>query len=317
MSILSAKGSENMITGIFGPNAYARDQALKIIREKYSDISTERLDGANIDVKDLDSILLGLSLFANEKLLIIRDASTEKQVWEVLQDYIERIPDEVHLVLIDGAPDKRTRTYKLLQKTATIIDCRELDETQLSRWIQERAAELGFTVKSQDARYILSRVGSYQQLLDTELEKLALAQGPITKEVIDDLIEPNLEGSAFALLDAALLQRRPAEVAKQLQMLRAHEDPYHLFGLLVSQVFTLSLVWAAQGSSPDNLARESGLHPFVIKKLSQVASRLTKKQLQTIVEAVATLDDRLKNSSASSADPWELMQTALSSITRA
>lgn len=303
-----------MITLLYGPNIYARDRAFSDIREKFlltaSPEAIERFDGEELTPARLPDLLQGASLFAPERLIVIRGASENKGLWEALGEKVESAPDETHLVLVESVPDKRTRTFKQLTKFGEVIVCEQPSEHAMLAWLADEAKKAGKTLPAVQARQLITRVGLNQQLLAHELEKLVLAPGVITKELIDEVVEGTDEGSAFALLDA-VLAGQPKKVDKELRSLKTAEDPYRLIGLVTSQVFSLALVWAGQKLPPAQLATETGLHPFVVKKLVQSSKRLSRARLDTIIETVAQLDDRLKSSVA---EPWELLELALAKI---
>ena len=105
-----------------------------------------------------------------------------------------------------------------------------------------------------------------------------LAEAPITRELIQDITEPHPQATAFELLDAAFGGDQ-ATLDRLLAIVSRSEDPYKFFGLLASQVFALVAVKAAGQRRPDEVAKDLGLHPFVVRKVVQLAADLTKPKL--------------------------------------
>lgn len=293
-----------MITLIYGPNAYRRTEALAQIVDDISLEAIERYDGEVMTPSQLHDALQGATLFATHKLVIVRDLSLNKSLWDELAARAVTIPDETHLVLIETAPDKRLKTFKALQKSAKVIACNELSEVDLITWIHTKAKAANASIDKRLAQLIIERVGVDQQRIAQELDKLFLLPGHLTAEVIAEVIDSNERGDVFALLDAVLREQIDV-VRAQLTRLRHAEDPYRLYGLLVSQVVALSLVWAGQKLSPETLAKQTGLHPFVIRKLSGVARGLHRSDLTNVVHELVKLDDQLKSSSL---EAWELLE---------
>jgi len=272
--------------------------------------AVDRVDGETLDPARLPDLLQGASLFANERLVIIRDASKNKPLWEGLGDYAEKVSSEITLVIVDSAPDKRTRTYKQLQKHGSHQDFPELSEHELAAWAVDVARKEGATLDGRTATYLVRQVGANQWQLSSELAKLIASGQGITRESIDLLVEPSPQASAFELLDATL-QGNQARAQEILAKLKTIEDPYKLFGLLVSQVHTLAVVATAVGKSPDAIAREAGIHPFVAKKMQPLARTLSYAQLRGIIGAVALADTQMKSTGA---DPWMLLAQCLGKI---
>lgn len=303
-----------MILLLTGTNDFAIRRALDKIVADYLNKNTahavDRVDGEAFDVARLPDLLQGMSLFASERLVILRDPGRNKQLWETLADYFERIPEEITLVIVEAAPDRRTRTYKQLQKHAEIHDFAELSEGELVRWAVGEAKALDAELDARTAQYLVRQVGVNQWRLHTELQKLAGYSNDITTDSIDQLIEASPEASAFELLDA-VLGGNEAKAREFFTRLKASEDPYKLFGLLVSQIQTLALVVTAGGKTADVVAKEGGIHPFVVRKMQPLTRRIHYVQLQNIIRILAKTDIQLKSTGV---DPWVLLEQCLGKI---
>jgi DNA polymerase III delta subunit len=74
--------------------------------------------------------------------------------------------------------------------------------------------------------------------------------------------------------------------------------------LLASQVFALVAVKAAGQRGSDEVAKDLGLHPFVVRKLGSLADRLSQTKVNQDVETIAKGDEQLKTTGA---EPWQLI----------
>ena len=304
-----------MILLFMGENDFAIRQALdKLVAaalHKHGVHAIERIDGEIFDATRLPELLQGASLFASERLVILRDSGKNKPLWEMLGEWAERVPPEVTLAVIERVPDKRTRTYKQLQKYGKTHEFAQLNEAELAKWLISTAKSEGATLDSRAATYLVRQVGADQWRLWTELHKLVAANSTITIDMIDRLVEPSPQASAFELLDA-VLQGKGARAVELLAKLKATEDPYKLFGLLVSQIHTLAIVVSAQGKTAEIIAKEAGLHPFVVRKMQSLARALNYAQLQGVIATVARTDMQMKSTGV---DPWILLGQCLGRIT--
>lgn len=295
-----------MITLLTGPNSYAVAQRLRTMRREFAG-EAESYDAAELEPQQLPDLLMGATLFASERLIVIRGASTNKTLWSALEQWVERVPEETSVVFVDPAPDKRTKTYKLLQKHATVTEHAELNEAALASWLQAHARDAGVELSTDMVRYLVAYVGHDQWRLQGELEKVLLSGKPVTRELIQDVAEPYPEATAFELLDA-LFGGKQDRVHQLLSLLREREDPYLFFGLLSSQVVALLAIVNAGSRRPDEIARDMGLHPFVVKKLLSVARSLGTDRVEQLVENLALADERIKTSGI---DPWRQLEMTL------
>lgn len=303
-----------MILLLTGANDFAARQALdKLVAamlSKHGAHAIERVDGESLDVSRLPDLLQGASLFASERLIILRDVTKNKPLWEALGDWAEKVPAEITFVILESSPDKRTRTYKQLQKHGKVHDFAELNEHELAKWAIGVAKEEGGSLDSRTAAYLVRHAGTNQWQLWGELHKLLSANPTITTETIDQLVEPSPQAGAFELLDAVMASNT-ARAMELLARLKASEDPYKLFGLLVSQVQTLALVATAQGRTSDSIAKDAGIHPFVAKKLLPLGRTTSYSQLRHVLASVALTDTQMKSTGV---DPWVLLEQCLGKI---
>lgn len=304
-----------MIITLTGENTYAIAQAERQVVDafvqKHGANGIERVDAEGLEPVRLPDLLQGATLFAPVRLVILKNLAANKSVLEPLTEALRHAADETTVVVADAGLDKRTKLYKFL-KTGNFQEFPALDESKLVAWVQQETARADAEITKADAQYLVQRVGHDQWRLHHELAKLASYQPQINRGTIDSLVEPSPEGNAFELLDAALAGQT-ARVSQLVQGLKTEEDPYKLFGLLASQVHALAVCATAGGRSPEVIAKDAGIHPFVVRKTQALARRLGTPRVQRIAHEVADCDWHLKSTGA---DPWYLLETTLQKIAR-
>lgn len=137
-----------MITLLSGENSFEIDRELKHLVTEF-DGRAEKIDGSELELRQLPDFLMGMSLFAEKRLVIIKNLSENKTVWVDFADWLERVSDDIHLVLVEPKPDKRTRTYKDLQKAAELKEFApwgERDSLKAEQWATDEAKRLGFVL---------------------------------------------------------------------------------------------------------------------------------------------------------------------------
>ncbi|HET6746608.1 MAG TPA: DNA polymerase III subunit delta [Candidatus Saccharimonadales bacterium] len=301
-----------MISLIVGENSFENERIVMRIIADF-DGTAERVDGETLEVKQLPDLLMGMSLFASKRLVIIKNMAVNKALWNDFEAWLSRVSDDVHLVLVDAKPDKRTKTYKLLQKVATVHESQvwsERDTGKAETWVVQEAGALGSSLDKKSAHALVAWVGVDQWALWQALQKLQFLD-TITPELIREIIEPNETENAFRLFEAAL-KGNAQEVKEMLRVLQKQEDPYRLFGLVSGQSFQLLAL--AFGEVPDAVvASDLGVHPFVISKLSQPAKRLSSRGGKEILAHFAEADADMKTSVA---EPWLLLERALLKVAK-
>ncbi|HVI69152.1 MAG TPA: DNA polymerase III subunit delta [Magnetospirillaceae bacterium] len=302
-----------MIMTLTGENSFAvaaaERQIVDAFTAKHGANGVERVDVEGLVPNRLPDLLQGVTLFAPARLVIFKNLSANKPVLEPLADALKKAAADTTVVIADSALDKRTKLYKFLKTDSTFKEFINLSDGQIVRWLEAEATRLGSSLTPADAQLLVARAGRDQWRLASEIQKLANAP-VITTMIIEQLVEPTPEGTAFELLDAALAGDKAA-LARHLHALKMQEDPYKLFGLLASQIHTLAVVATAGARHPDIIAQEAGLHPFVVRKTQAIAKRLGPAHIKQLVAHVATCDVQLKSSGA---DPWDVLHICLYKI---
>ncbi|MGY4893846.1 MAG: DNA polymerase III subunit delta [Candidatus Saccharimonadota bacterium] len=298
-----------MITWLVGENSFEIREELRAIEARF-DGRAEKIDGTELSLSQLPDLLMGTSLFATERLVVITDISKNSSLWEKLPEWLKRISDTIHVVFVDEKPDKRTTSYKALKQAAELkefLPWGERDEAKAIEWVKARAEQEGVTFDTTSARHLVRRVGLDQWQLAHAITTLGLLD-TVTLERIDSVIPQNLQENIFQLFETAL-EGKPEQVASMIKTLALQEDPYALFALLTSQAMALAAVTCA--GDDDAPAKDFAIHPFVASKMSRHARSLGRARVAYIVELFAKTDADMKRSRG---EPWLLIEKLLVTI---
>jgi DNA polymerase III delta subunit len=294
-----------MITVLTGENGFAIHEALQALIRDFSG-QPERVDGTTLELRQLPDLLMGGTLFAEDRLIIIRGISENTALKTQLVDWLDRVDSSIHLVLIDEKLDKRTALYKELKKKAILKDFPawgERDTGAAIQWVQKQAPKLDRAL----ADHLVRRVGLDQWQLASSLDILANLD-EITLNSIDEHIEPNQTENVFQLFELAL-EGRPQRIFDMLRTLELSEDAYSVFALLSSQAYQLAAVGLAE--SGDAPTKDAAIHPFVASKLERHARRLGPRGVLRILSVFADADADLKRSRG---EPWLVIEKSLLQI---
>lgn len=305
---------------VVGESQFRVDQALAEVSEGADEVL--RYDGTALSLATLREALLGISMFAPKRVVIIDELGKQKGLWEVLPD-IYQDSEQTNVVLYEPKPDKRLKTYKWLAKAARVIDCSHLpanDTRTAEKWLADYAAMHGVTLASGQVsdmvrRGIRADASSGKPIIDQQLLATAVSQlrdaGDVTTEAIDTVLAPSVYENVFNLLGTAL-DGKLDEVERQVASMRSSEEGYMVLGLLASQLSQLAaLVLAGRDRSVDDVAKATGAHPFALRQMQKYATRLTATTIGHYIRLFAAADAQIKTSSV---DPWIALDVALAKI---
>lgn len=297
-----------MITVLTGENSFEANRALQAIIRDFDGV-TEKIDGSELELRQLPDLLMGGTLFASSRLVVIKNLSENKTVWPDFADWLPRVSEDIHLVLVEPKLDKRTRTYKDLQKIAQVTEFSawtERDTAKAEQWAAGEARALNIEIDNSSVRLLVQRVGPDQWLLHHALQKLAVLDY-ITPEIIQEVIDVNPVENVFDLFESAL-RGDARKVKRMIETLELTEDPYRLFGLLSGQAFQLATLAVAGDKTNAEVAKDLGVHPYGLGKLASYAHKIGRTGAKRVIAAFAEADTGMKTSVA---EPWLLIERAL------
>jgi len=296
-----------MITFLTGENSFEVEAEIKSIIS-ISGLVPEIVDGSAIDLNELTGLLTGMSLFSGKRLIIIKNLSDNTQIWTDFADWLTRVSDDINLVIVDTKPDKRTRTYKELQKLGVVKEhtpWTERDNNKVVEWVIDTAGSEGLELNKKCVQLLIDRIGFDQWQLWHGIVKLSLLD-KVDEQVINDIIDANPSENVFNLFESALRSDR-ATVSRMIRILELTEDPFRMFGLLSGQAYQMSTL-AVSDEASSIVAKELGAHPYALSKLSSYAKKMGRGGARKVISLFSKADDDMK---ISAGDPWLLIERAL------
>jgi DNA polymerase-3 subunit delta len=208
-------------------------------------------------------------------------------------------PDTVLVLVARGkAPD---RLRKAVEKAGGELREYEAPKPRaLPRWAAERAAEEGLTLDAEAARTLVAVVGTSQQRLQREVERLALLAHPkpsLTAEQVQRLASGAAGGQGYELADALVAGELEQTLRLAERLVEQGDRPaglvYPVLRGLRRTLRAAELVDA--GVSETDLAKELRTPPWLAKRIAGQARRADRERLERALCAFADLEVRMRN----------------------
>lgn len=290
-----------MIITLSGSNDFMINSELKKLVNDFAvqngDIAIEQIDGSEADFQSIVESLTNLSFLSPNRLIILRRATSNKQLIDSIEMILNNIPSTNTLVIIELNIDKRLSYYKSLKKLTEFKNYDELDFGQLARWVEGAIAQQGGTIKNSDARYLVELVGINQMRLSSEITKLLSYQNEITRDSVDLLVEPISQTTIFQLLDAVFAGKSEDLLKIYDDQKRQKVEPQQIIAMLTWQIHILAMIKAAGNKTAGEIASITKVSPFVVGKSLGIARRMSKQDIQKLSDNLLELDIKLKNKS--------------------
>lgn len=300
-----------MLFFLYGEDAFRSKQKLNELKRGFLeknpmsvvdifDFSEKSVSPQNI----LESFSSG-GLFSTKKLVIIESllkempADSQKTITEKIKKdgTIKEDPDLVIIFRENGLPKKNLSLFKCLELNSRKQEFPLLDQKGLEKWVlsflSNSYPKLSFTPKP--LSMFVSYVGNDLFLLKNELEKIATykMEGELTEEDVDLLVNSQIRSTIFNATEALL--NRDKKLASKLlhEQIEKGEDLFYILAMCAYQIRTLlRIAHSIENGNliAANIAKETGLHPYVVQKSLPQARLAGTEKLKKIFSKIKTID---------------------------
>lgn len=270
--------------------------------KEYTDMGLERFDGEEVEYDRIREALESLPFLASKKMVVLRAPSANKEFVEKAEKLLAEVPETTDVIIYEPKLDKRSVYYKYLKKSTEYKEFNDLDEYGLSKWLVDRAKMGEGSISQSDAKYLVERVGSNQQLLDNELQKLLSYEPKISKQSIDLLTEPSPQSTIFQLLDAAFSGNNELMLKIYKEQRASKVEPQQIIAMLAWQLHILAIIKTAGDRSDEQIASEAKINPFVVRKSRNIIKEITLTKLKDLIINLTKLDLNLKTTTIDADD---------------
>lgn len=288
-----------MIITIVGDNQHqARAEAKVVIDAFINDhgsLVVERFDAGEADIEHILSAVTSISLLSPQKLVIIQDFETNKALTERTEELLEQAPEDTTILITIGKLDKRVAWGKLLKKNTDWREFNTLSPQEIVGWVVDAAKDRGGRLDRLTAQYLIDFVGADQERLSNELDKLVLFDPSINRDSINQLSERQPSSTVFELLDAGFNGQEKRVLNLYDEQRRQQVEPLTMIGMIGWQLHVLAVVKTARDKSAAEIAKDAGVHPFVVQKSMGLAKKMALSKLRELVHHAVVLEEQLKN----------------------
>jgi len=279
----------------------------------------ESFDAGASDPGEVAAALATLSFEAGTRYLLVDQVQVWKQV-EPMESALAALPPDTVLVLIARGKPRAPLASAVKAAGGETREYSAPKPWQLPKWAVERAGEEGVQLDSETAKELISIVGSSQQRLIREIEKLALAVHPATRiglEDIERLATGDASPGAYDLADAlAAGDRREALAIAERITAREGKPGGLLWGIARRLREVHRAVVMLESGVPEQKVGESiNRQPWLAKKIVARAKKADRATLERALCALAEAEVELRGGSELALDEDSAFSLALARAT--
>ena len=309
---LSALLSE-AATGEFSPVYLITGESL-LVKEARSGLEEKALSGGlpefnltrfQSSTHSMEEILAAactLPMMGPKRVVTVEwETSLDDKTAPGLAGYIEECVPTTVLLITAGKADGRSKVVKRIKSVGTSVHFGALKPRDAVDWLKAEASRKGYGIQHDAAALLVDEVGVDLLTLSSSLGKLVAFVGeqrPIARGDIEQAVERTREEVIWDLTDSVGRKNLFKALETVDGLLEAGQSPIMLVGLLARHFRQLWQVMEGlqQGGTPDSIAKQQGIHPFVAKKLSAQASAFSPYAMPVLFDALYEADKNLKSS---------------------
>lgn len=298
---------------ISGEETYLKEYYLRQLREKvvdpaFADFNLIEFEGKGLTVEQLTEAIDSYPAMSEKKLIIVSDFDLFKPpagFSDVLPGILGDLPEYVCLVfyydVLEGKPDKRTKLYKTLEKTACFAEFSHQEERELVAWLERRARALGCSIAPEDASYMIFLCGNSMTNLAGEMEKAAAhtTTGIIKKYNIDAVCSPVLDAVVFDLTDAITAGKFDRAVTLVGELIAQKNSEVMIFTTItrhIQRLYAAKLCAEARAGDKQLMEMIGSKSPYYARQIQNAARRVPLTWLRHAASICARTDSALKGS---------------------
>ncbi|MGB9833713.1 MAG: DNA polymerase III subunit delta [bacterium] len=285
---------------LLGNSLYLKDRFLKALSDNFlaSEGDLEIREAGENDLETLLENQENACLFSLRRVLYLKNVHELKPgSRKELYKRIRSLKDQILILEQEGSPEELSDVDF---PEGVLVKDPILGEKQLRNWIIGSLGRKGKRIPPEAVEFLLTHTDGTLDTLVSEIEKISLYEEGevISKETVEKIITPSIEGTAFELVEAVLTGKKGKAISLLNQILYlGKEAPGRLIFLLFRQFRLLwQLANLGEIKRPDyfKLAQKLGDHPLAVKKALECLNRYTRERAQEALEALVGIDKKIK-----------------------
>ena len=307
-----------MILFFYGANTFRSRRHLRQVIEKFKvDRDPQGLNVARLDCQksDADRALAEISatpFLAERRLVVLENLLSSKQT-ELMTSLFAvlkggRVPAQTVLLFWESLDTFKSKEAKALAKTLGKEKYAQLfaplTGLKLFEWIRAEVADQSGSIAPDAVQFLARHAGSDTWRLHTLISQL-VAYRPTAEIGLPDaqlFLQEKMDDNIFTLVEA-IVGKQPKHVFAMIQeQYRQGQEVQYVYTMIVRQFRILlelrDLFEHDERLGSEALAKQLGLHSFVVKKSLPMVRRYNMYDLRSLYEKLLELDVAMKTSRA-------------------
>jgi DNA polymerase-3 subunit delta len=256
-------------------------------------------EGKDIHPGEVIDLAETLPFFAERRVILVENSGFFKNSCEELAAYLPQVAPSTHFIFVEEEVDKRSKTYKAVQKAGKVAEFPAQKEELLTKWILNRLKKEEKNITGSVMQLFLSRTGTDMGNIDRELEKLlcyTMDKNVIEAADVEAITTEQTTNKIFEMVNAIVEHNQRKALDLYYDLLALKEPPMRIMFLISRQFQILMNIrdMATKGLDQQTMALKAGIPPFAVKRNITQAKGFSMEQLKQALRDGVELEEAVK-----------------------
>jgi DNA polymerase-3 subunit delta len=300
-----------------GKEKFFHDQIINLLSgELFKDPSSRSLNrivlhGSENSLPQVVNAAVSFPMLSKYKLVIVKEFTKIKMSdAESFERYLDN-PQKATILVLSAEDASNTKLFNKVKSTATIVDCKPIQEYKISAWLKQRSDEKQINLTAQAAQMLAEYTGNNLLNIDHELNKIKDFKTDKTEITADDILSVtgmSKEYNVFTL-QKALSEKN---IKKSFLIAKNLMDSGENINLIISIIFSFFkkvLIVSKLKSANKNQAEISGLmklSDFQMRDIQNTLNKFNQPDVEKILKLFYSMDKKIKTSAITD---WAVLQS--------
>lgn len=295
-----------MIYLLYGPDTYRSKKKLEEIIGYYkknhkSGLNLSSFEGENLKYQDFWDDINAVSMFKEKRLIILNNIFSNKFFKEEFIKNEKKLIDSEDVIVIYEEKEllETESLFKSLKKCSKLQKFDFLGGEKLKNWVLEEFDKYETKIDLRTIQSLINSIGNDLWQFSNEIKKLA-AYKKKTKKIEEEdvvfLIKPKVEADIFKTIDALSSKNKKMAIFLIHRHLEKGDNPNYLLSMIKFQFQNLLIIkdLYEKGVPIYGFSKMTKLHPFIIRKSTELSKKFTLQELKKIYRRIFQIDLDIK-----------------------
>lgn len=302
---------------IYGEETYLKEHYVnklkkQVVEPAFADFNFHRYEGKDTDIDEILQDAEMMPMMAQYSFILVHDYPLDRSSadMERLKEFFTDVPETCVLVFwydsmeVDTKKNSKWKTIEAaFAKAGSAVNLEKRTEGDLAKLIVSSAKKRGCTIGGNNARYLISIVGSDIKTIFNELEKICgyVSEGEITKKDIDTLAVKCLQARVYDL-SKFIMQGNSDGAYNVLNVLFAQkEEPIAILSVISSCYIDMYRAKCAKAANENEMTLSDYFsyngREFLIRNAARDCRNISFESLRKAIDILSNTDELLKSTS--------------------